>query len=66
MRLLRLSAFNAASRCPHGTWATTAPVNSSQITSLVSEEEHADWLESQLKLVRQMGEPLYLSQQVRD
>jgi bacterioferritin len=33
---------------------------------LVSEEEHVDWLESQLELVKQMGEPAYLSQQIRD
>lgn len=33
---------------------------------LVSEEEHADWLESQLHLVDEIGEQLYLSQQVRD
>jgi bacterioferritin len=32
---------------------------------LVSEEDHADWLESQLHLVDQLGEQLYLSQQVR-
>jgi bacterioferritin len=33
---------------------------------LVSEEDHADWLETQLSLVEQLGEQLYLSQQVRD
>ena len=33
---------------------------------LEGEEEHADWLESQLELVSQMGEPFYLSQQVKD
>jgi bacterioferritin len=32
---------------------------------LEGEEEHADWLESQLELVAQMGEPFYLSQQVK-
>ena len=32
---------------------------------LSGEEEHADWLEAQLELVKQMGEPFYLSQQVR-
>jgi bacterioferritin len=33
---------------------------------LTGEEEHADWLESQLELVNQVGEELYLSQQIRE
>ena len=33
---------------------------------LHGEEEHADWLEAQLSLIDQLGEPLYLSQQIRD
>jgi bacterioferritin len=33
---------------------------------LVDEEEHADWLESQLEAARQLGDELYLSQQLRD
>jgi len=32
---------------------------------LVSEEEHADWLETQLELIRQVGEQNYLSQQMK-
>ncbi|MBX3230177.1 MAG: bacterioferritin [Labilithrix sp.] len=32
---------------------------------LVSEEEHVDWLEAQLDQVKQLGEALYLSQQIR-
>jgi bacterioferritin len=32
---------------------------------LVSEEEHVDWLESQLELVKQVGEANYLAQQIR-
>jgi bacterioferritin len=32
---------------------------------LGGEEEHADWLESQLELVRQVGEAHYLAQQIR-
>jgi bacterioferritin len=33
---------------------------------LQGEEEHADWLESQLELIRQVGEPNYLSQHIHD
>jgi bacterioferritin len=33
---------------------------------LQGEEEHADWLESQLELIRQLGEANYLAQQLRD
>jgi bacterioferritin len=33
---------------------------------LVSEEEHVDWLEAQLELMRQVGEAHYLSQQIRE
>jgi len=33
---------------------------------LVSEEEHVDWLESQLELVKQVGEAHYLAQQIRE
>jgi bacterioferritin len=32
---------------------------------LVSEEEHVDWLESQLELVKQIGDVQYLAQQIR-
>ena len=31
---------------------------------LVGEEGHADWLESQLELIRQLGEAHYLAQQI--
>jgi bacterioferritin len=31
---------------------------------LVSEEEHADWLETQLEAVRQLGETAYLAEQL--
>ena len=33
---------------------------------LVSEEEHTDWLESQLHLIKEIGEENYLSQQISD
>ena len=33
---------------------------------LTSEEEHVDWLEAQLELVKQLGEANYLAQQIRD
>ncbi len=35
-------------------------------TMLVSEEEHADWLETQLEAMRQVGEQNYLAQQLHD
>ena len=33
---------------------------------LEGEEEHADWLETQLELIRQVGEAHYLAQQMHD
>ncbi|GIW41953.1 MAG: bacterioferritin [Candidatus Binatia bacterium] len=33
---------------------------------LRSEEEHVEWLEAQLNLIRQIGEQNYLAQQIRD
>ena len=35
-------------------------------TILAGEEEHADWLETQLELIRQVGEAHYLAQQIGD
>ena len=35
-------------------------------TILTGEEDHADWLESQLELISQVGEAHYLAQQIRD
>jgi bacterioferritin len=32
---------------------------------LVDEEAHTDWLETQLSLITQLGEPHYLAQQIR-
>lgn len=31
---------------------------------LISEEEHTDWLETQLSLISQLGEPMYCAQQL--
>jgi bacterioferritin len=36
------------------------------VSILKGEEEHRDWLETQLELIRQLGEAHYLAQQVRD
>ena len=33
---------------------------------LDSEEEHIDWIETQLDLIRRLGEPVYLQTHVRD
>jgi bacterioferritin len=33
---------------------------------LKSEEDHVDWLEAQLELIRQVGEQNYLAQQIKD
>src|SRR4029077_14068926 len=33
---------------------------------LEGEEEHADWLETQLALISQLGDAHYLAQQIRD
>jgi bacterioferritin (cytochrome b1) len=32
---------------------------------LEGEEEHADWIETQLQLIRQLGEAHYLAQQIQ-
>jgi bacterioferritin len=32
---------------------------------LIAEEQHADWIESQLTLIAQVGEPNYLAQQIQ-
>ena len=36
------------------------------IDILTSEEEHVDWLEEQLELVKQLGDAHYLAQQIRE
>ena len=33
---------------------------------LHAEEEHTDWIEAQLELIKQVGEPNYLAQQIKD
>ena len=35
------------------------------VNILTSEEEHVDWLEAQLELMRQLGDANYLAQQIR-
>jgi bacterioferritin len=48
---------------------TTAADNGSRVLLekiLAGEEEHADWLETQLELVAQIGDSHYLSQQLHD
>ena len=32
---------------------------------LISEEGHVDWLETQIKLIEHLGEPIYLAEQLR-
>jgi bacterioferritin len=34
-------------------------------TMVTSEEDHVDWIETQLELIAQVGEPGYLAQQIR-
>lgn len=34
--------------------------------SLLEEEEHADWLETELSLIDQVGEAIYLAQQIHE
>ncbi len=49
--------------------ATTAGDNATRALLekiLVSEEEHIDWLETQIETIRQIGLPNYLSQQMRE
>ena len=46
-------------------WATTAPATCWR-TSSTSEEEHIDWIEEQLELIKQVGEAHYLSQQIKE
>ncbi len=33
---------------------------------LKAEEDHVDWIEAQLELIKQVGEPHYLSQQIKE
>jgi bacterioferritin len=33
---------------------------------LKAEEDHVDWIEEQLGLIKQVGEPHYLSQQIKE
>ncbi len=57
----RLNAAMAASRSEsdHGTEELLLSI-------LKAEEEHADWLETQLELIEKLGEQNYLSEQIRD
>jgi bacterioferritin len=33
---------------------------------LTAEEGHIDWIEEQLELIKQVGEPHYLAQQIKE
>lgn len=48
-----------AERRDHGTRALLEDI-------LEGEEDHADWLETQLEAIRQVGVEMYLAQQLRD
>ena len=63
-RTRRSSASTRASRCASRR-ATTAPASCSS-DILVGEEEHADWLETQLHLIEALGEMAYLAEQMHD
>ena len=41
-------------------------IGQTAVEILKSEEEHVDWLEEQLEIVKQIGEAHYLAQQVRE
>ena len=58
-----IARLNRASPCASPRPTTAAATCSREI--LAGEEEHADWLESQLTLVAQVGDAHYLAQQIR-
>ncbi len=59
IRLLNRGIAQAVAAGDNGTRELLAKI-------LEGEEEHADWIETQLELIAQIGEAHYLAQQVRD
>jgi bacterioferritin len=59
IRFLNVASETCRGLGDHGTFEL-------MVHMLQSEEEHADWLETQLELMSQIGEPNYLAQQLRD
>src|SRR5258706_10588903 len=63
---LEYSAIEFLNKGIEATRAAKDPATEDLLTRiLVSEEAHTDWIETQLELIRQVGEQNYLSQQIK-